>query len=165
MGELVLDKRYEPDYSGYRGTSYYGKIVFSTLRTGIPGLDDFLAWIAEGVVEVYVAAQGARMLEMKVFRDATFWGPIPTYAWELEFWFFFPAAQAAAIPAAVWTILELIAAALFLWAFAVAISKVQELVWGPPSERGAIPWIPVAILVAALGIAFTPVAVEYMRKR
>jgi len=169
MGELILDRRYSPNYETYRGTAYYGRVDFVTLRTGLPPIDEFLTWIAVDVVEFNVSAQKGRMLQLKIWRNDAMWGFIPTYDWKLEFWFYFPTEarlEALAIPAVVWTILKLILLAIISVAIAAAIWGAVEIFWLPPEERKEIyetlSW---AIFLGAFGFGVTPIIIELLRSR
>ncbi|MHA1262919.1 MAG: hypothetical protein ACTSSA_12645 [Candidatus Freyarchaeota archaeon] len=162
--DLFLDKKYSPDYEEYRGTAYYGRVDFTTLRTGLPPLDEFLTWLSVNVVEANVSAQKGRMLELKIWRSEGVVGIVPVYNWMVEFWFYFPASaqiSTLAIPSIVWTILQLVLMAVIAVAIAASIWGAKEVIWGPPE---APPIIPYAILLGVFGFAFTPIIIEALRR-
>lgn len=163
--ELVLDNQYQPQYNDYKGAAVSTSAAFATFRTSVPSIDGFLAWLAGEVLEFNVANQGGTMLEMRVWKEESSYGGLPTYNWIIEIWYYFvpqPATTPKVVPQAAWVVIQLIAAAVLTVAIYFALGQVKELVWGVGTKPGEVSPVSWAILVAALGFTFTPIVIAYM---
>lgn len=155
--DLIYRKKY-PEYDSYRGVAYVPKIDFSTLRTGLPPIDDMARAVTEQAIEFWVWTKGGRMLETLIWREDSSWQGVPTYTWRAEFRFYLPGEAAvipAAVPAIVIAIIEAIISALpiiliglVIW---INLHAINMIIHGGPAGQAFAVLIGIGIAAAGVG--------------
>jgi hypothetical protein len=150
---LIEERKYEPDYSEYKGPAYFAEIEFETVK--LPWIfDNFARWLAD-TTESKIKEKGGHPLWTQIYRYETFL----SYKFDLKFWFYSETKESIIVTEmgtfvapVVWGIIEVIilaaAALLGIWLINRTVKTAGEIIWGPEE----VPWYVRALIPLGISI-------------
>lgn len=134
---LIKSKIY-PEYYTYVGDANKSTIIFQVTR--FPGLDSVASTIITTAVEYEINRNNARLLEVAVYSDNTWWGIVPTYTITTEFKWYQPGVALGEAALEPLTLIAIIAAAIAAIIISIAAIVIFSKYFNIVEKHGWPPW-------------------------